>query len=117
MTKFKSNEKKEAGRQRKLAAEDARKLQKAMQKEEELSREWGKGARDTSRADAKEEKRLERMSKKCEKKQLEVAENAELEKYGKGGSTRQCKEDRSARGADGLEGPAEETKADEFAAS
>lgn len=82
MTKFKANEKKEAGRQRKLAAEEAKKLQKSMQKEEEISREWTKGARDTTRADIKERERLEKINKKLERKQLEAAENAELEKYG-----------------------------------
>lgn len=81
MAKFKANEKKEAGRQRKLATEEAKKLQKVMQKEEEISKKWAKGARDTTRNDIKEMERLEKMNKKLEKKQLEAAENAELEKY------------------------------------
>src|ERR1700729_1261274 len=81
MTKFKANEKKELGRQRKLAAEEAKKLQKAMQKEEEISREWAKGARDTRRAEATERERVEKINKRLEKKQLEAAENEELEKY------------------------------------
>jgi hypothetical protein len=81
MTKFKANEKKEAGRQRKLAAEEAKKLQKSMQKEEEISKEWTKGARDTTRADAREKEKLDKINKKLERKQLEAAENAELAKY------------------------------------
>lgn len=81
MGKFKGNEKKEAGRQRKQAVEEAKKLQKSIQKEEEISKEWAKGARDTARADAREKERLDKINKKLEKKQLEAVENAELAKY------------------------------------
>ena len=91
MTKFKANEKKEAGRQRKLAAEEAKKFRKSVQKEEELSREWAKGARDTSRTDIKEKKRLEKIVRKLKRSSWKLAENAELEKYKKGSSMRQDK--------------------------
>lgn len=79
---FGTNSKAEAGRERKAAHKELKKLEQQRKKEEEETREWEKGAKTKSTKQVIEEaKRAEKLQKKQEKERLEALEAAELEKY------------------------------------
>lgn len=79
--KFGTNSKAEEGRARKADASEQKKQKVCSEKEKVEEKKWSEGTRDDSKRQEEEAKRLEKLIKKQEKKDLEAQEAQELAKY------------------------------------
>lgn len=79
--KFGTNTKAEEGRARKAEAKEQLKEKNLKAKEKLEEKKWSEGVRDDSKRQEEEAKRLEKLIKKQEKKEIEDREAQELTKY------------------------------------
>lgn len=79
--KFGTNTKAEEGRARKADAKEQQKQKARLDKEKLEEKKWSEGTRDDSKRQQEEAKRLEKLIKKQEKKEIEAQEAQELSKY------------------------------------
>lgn len=79
--KFGTNSKAEEGRSRKADATEQQKQKARLEKEKLEEKKWSEGTRDESKRQEEEAKRLEKLIKNKEKKELEAQEAQELAKY------------------------------------
>ena len=78
--KFGSNSKADEGRARKEAQKEAEKERQCQEKQKQEDKKWEQGAKDESKRQAEEAKRLEKLIKKQELRAIEEREQRELEK-------------------------------------
>lgn len=76
--KFRINTKASEARERKALAEDAKNKDRVLADEKRSEQEWKQGARDTSKKDKEEEKRLEKLRLKQERELLQSQEAASI---------------------------------------
>lgn len=79
--KFGINSKAEEGRARKAETKEQQKQKNLKEKEKLEEKKWAEGIRDDSKRQEEEAKRLEKLIKKQEKKELEEKEAQEMSKY------------------------------------
>ena len=79
--KFGTNSKAEEGRARKSDAKERQKQNSRSEKEKLDEKKWSEGTKDDSKRQQEEAKRLEKLIKKQEKKEIEAQEVQELAKY------------------------------------
>ena len=78
---FGKNSKAEEGRAKKADAKDQQKQKIRQEKEKQEEKKWSEGTKDDSKKQQEEAKRLEKLIKKQEKKEMEDQEAQELAKY------------------------------------
>ncbi len=79
--KMATNSKAEEGRARKAASKEAEKEKQRQEKQKQEDKKWEQGAKDESRRQAEEAKRMEKLIKKQELRTIEEREERELEKF------------------------------------
>lgn len=79
--KFGTNSKAEEGRARKADAKEQEKEKNRSEKQKLEEKKWSEGIRDDSKKQQEEAKRLEKLIKKQEKKEIEAQEARELAEY------------------------------------